>query len=123
MILSPVMAKSFNLLYTAVREGTSFTKQDIAEFRRLAAKGEAVGEKWQHNPKLQAQMNAEWEALAEKWRQRLENSLSPDTRQGLEAALTTFNALVEDEAKKKKKEAAENDDDDDDDKETAQRKL
>jgi hypothetical protein len=104
MLLSPVTTKSANLLYSAVREATSFTKQDITEFRQLAAKAEAAGEKWQDNPELQTKMNAEWEALAGKWRERLSASLTPETRQGLETSIAAFNALLEEEAKRRKEE-------------------
>jgi hypothetical protein len=114
MVLSPVMAKSFNLLYTALREATSFTKQDITEFRQLAAKGEAAGAKWKDNPELQAKMNAEWEELAARWHERLASSLTPETRQGLETALAAFNALVEEEAAKRKKEEAGEEDEEED---------
>jgi hypothetical protein len=101
MILSPVMAKSFNLLHGFVREATSFTKQDIKEFRMLAEKGEAAKESWENNPEVQARMNAEWEALGNKWRERVMGTLSPDTRQGLENAVAAFNAMVAEEAAKK----------------------
>lgn len=116
MVLSPVMAKSFGLIYGAVREGTSFSKQDITEFRHLAEKGEKASEKWQRNPELQAKMNAEWESLADKWRDRFENSLSPDTRRGLETSITVYQSLVAaQEAKKKADEEEEEDDEDDED--------
>lgn len=114
MLLSPVTAKSFNLLYSALREATSFTKQDITEFRQLAAKAEAAGEKWQDNPELQTKMNADWGALADKWRARLEAGLSPETRQGLETSVATFNALLEEEAKRKKEESGEDEEQDED---------
>ncbi len=107
MVLSPVMAKSFNLLYTAVREATSFTEQDIADVRRLAEKGEASSEKWSGNPELQAQMNAEWEELAERWRARFENALTPETRDGLEKSLAAFQRLIEEEEAKREQEERE----------------
>jgi hypothetical protein len=101
MILSPVMAKSFTLLYTAVRESTSFTKQDIGEFRRLGEKGEVISAKWERGPEVQAKMSAEWDASAAKWRGRLEGALTPETRQGLEASVAVLGALMaEEEAKK-----------------------
>jgi hypothetical protein len=100
MILSPVMAKSFNLLHGFVREATSFTKLDIKEFRALAEKGEQAKEKWDDNPETQARMNAEWEALGDKWRERVMSALSPDTRQGLEKAVADFNVMLAEEAAK-----------------------
>jgi hypothetical protein len=42
-------------------------------------------------------MDAEWQALAGKWGDRLMNSLSPDTRAALETALANFTALIEEE--------------------------
>ena len=101
MILSPVMAKSFTLLYTAVRESTSFTKQDIGEFRRLGEKGEVISAKWERGPEVQAKMSAEWDASTAKWRGRLEAALTPETRQGLETSVAVLSALMaEEEAKK-----------------------
>jgi hypothetical protein len=104
MILSPVMAKSFNLLHGFVREATSFTKLDIKEFRALAEKGEQAKEKWDDNPETQARMNAEWEALGDKWRERVMSALSPDTRQGLEKAVADFNVMLAEEAAKEAEE-------------------
>jgi hypothetical protein len=123
MILSPVMAKSFNLIYTAVREGTSFTKQDITEFRQLVEKGERASEKWQRNPELQAQMNAEWESLADRWRDRFQNSLSPDTRQGLETSVAVLQALIAEQEAKRKAEQGEEEGEGEDSTPSEQRRL
>lgn len=101
MLQSPVMAKSFNLLHGFVREATSFTKQDIKEFRALAEKGEDAKEKLDENAEAQARMNADWESLGEKWRERVMNALSPDTRQGLEKAIADLNAILDEEAAEK----------------------
>jgi phage-related protein len=100
MILSPVMAKSFNLLHAFVREATSFSKQDIKEFRLLAEKGEKAKETARLSPEDEARMNAEWEALGGKWRERFMSSLTPETREGLEKATAAFSAMIQEEMAK-----------------------
>jgi hypothetical protein len=107
VVLSPVIAKSFNLLHAFVREATSFSKQDIKEFRILAEKGESAKAQHEQTPEAQAQMNAEWEALGEKWRAQVMNRLSADTKQGLEKAVTEFNVLIAEEAAKRQEEQGE----------------
>jgi len=102
MVLSPLMAKSFDLLYGAVREATSFTKQDINEFRQLADNSKTAKEKWAADAEIQKRIKMEWDALSERWRARFMSSLSTETRQGLEASLAAFKAVVEEEARRKK---------------------
>jgi hypothetical protein len=55
LILSPVMSKTFGLLHNVIREGTSYTKQDISEFRGLADEAEKL--KSDDSPEKQAQMD------------------------------------------------------------------
>jgi hypothetical protein len=98
MILSPVMSKSFGLLHNVVREATSYTKQDITEMRALAEEADKL--KAPMSDEKKAQMDAEWQALAGKWGDRLMNSLSPDTRAALETALADFSAMIEEERRK-----------------------
>jgi hypothetical protein len=98
MILSPVMAKGFGLLYNVVREATAFTVQDIREFRALAEQADA--QRSEIGPGAKALMEAEWEALAETWRLRLWNRLSPETREGLERSFARLEALAKDAQRK-----------------------
>jgi hypothetical protein len=45
-------------------------------------------------------MEEEWEALHEKWHDRLWASLSPETRSGLERAIEAFEAFAAEERRK-----------------------
>lgn len=98
MIISPVMAKGFGLLYDVVRQATSFTTQDIREFRQLAE--EAQARKSLKSPEVERLMEEEWEALVEKWRAELWSSLSPETQAGLEGSFAALRGLAEEERRK-----------------------
>jgi hypothetical protein len=95
LILSPVMSKTFGLLHNVVREATSYTKQDISEFRALADEAEKL--KADDSPEKQAQMEREWQQLVETWSERLRSRLSPETRAALESALADLQAKIDEE--------------------------
>ena len=88
MIISPVTAKCFGLLYDIVRAATAFNTRDIAEFRRLAEEAEAG--RPSIAPETKRVMKEEWDTLREKWHDRLWTSLSPETRTGLERSIEAF---------------------------------
>jgi hypothetical protein len=95
LILSPVMSKTFGLLHNVIREGTSYTKQDIAEFRSLAEEAETL--KSDDSPEKQALMEREWQALTERWAERLRSRLSPETRTALESSIADLQAKIAEE--------------------------
>jgi len=98
MIISPVTAKGFGLIYDIVRASTAFNTRDIAEFRRLAEEAEAGRSSM--GPEAKRLMEKEWEALHKKWHDRLWASLSPETRTGLERSIEAFEAFVSEEHRK-----------------------
>jgi hypothetical protein len=98
MVSSPLTANSFGLVYDIVRQATSFTRSDISQFRQLAAEAEAS--KSSMDPEARRLMEADWDALHEKWHDRLWASLSPETRTGLERSIDDFDALFDEENRK-----------------------
>jgi hypothetical protein len=93
LVLSPVMAKSFGLLYDAVRAVTSFTSQDVQSLQHFAEMSEKNGLFAKRSAEEEAQLKQETEALAEVWRERAWNRLTPETRAGLEAAIKDIEAM------------------------------
>jgi hypothetical protein len=93
LVLSPVMAKSFGLLYEAVRATTSLTSQDIASMQAFSDAAEKKGLFKKRSPEEEAQLKQETEALMEVWKDRAWARLSPETRQGLDSAIKDIEAL------------------------------
>jgi hypothetical protein len=87
------MAKSFGLLYDAVRAVTSFTSQDVQSLQHFAEMSEKNGLFAKRSAEEEAQLKQETEALAEVWRERAWNRLTPETRAGLEAAIKDIEAM------------------------------
>jgi hypothetical protein len=52
------------------------------------------------DPEARRLMEADWDALHEKWHDRLWASLSPETRTGLERSIDDFDALFDEENRK-----------------------
>jgi hypothetical protein len=100
IVLSPVIAKSFGLLYDFVREATSFTKFDLAEFYALTQEAEKLDSK--HDPEEQQALEADWQKLAEKWREIFQNALTPETRAGLERSIAEFRAFAEERERRRR---------------------
>jgi len=101
IVLSPVMAKSFRLMHDVVGHATSFTRLDIRQMRELSEEAETFESSL--TPEEERQLEAEWEALVERWRERLENSLSPETRAGLERSTEAFQAFIEQEQRREER--------------------
>ncbi len=99
VILSPVLAKSFGMIYTVVREMTSFTVPDLQQFRALSDEAEQY--KSSRTDADRQRIEAEWELLGDKWRKIFEDRLTPETREGLQSSFDAFKALVEEEKRKK----------------------
>jgi len=85
LVLSPVNAKGVDLIFDVIRHGTSFTAGDIREFRALLDEAEAAGPEL--TPEDKAAAEADWRRLVDTWRARLRASMSPETRDGLDAAI------------------------------------
>lgn len=92
IVLSPIMSKSFDLIYDLVRESTSFTVLDLTTVKALSERGEALEEQMPGNDE---EIKEEFEALAEKWREILWDSLTPETRRGLAESMEDLSDLAE----------------------------
>ncbi len=86
-VRSPAFAKLFNLLRSAVKAGTAFTKEDILEAQKSLEALEKKAKAEERSASEQDKVKAEWDALTEKWTEILKNRISPETRSGLERAL------------------------------------
>ncbi len=86
-VRSPAFAKAFDLLRNAVRAGTSFTKKDILGTQRAIEDLDAKSKLHERSSEEQDKARAEWDALVSKWSNIIENSISADTRSGLERSL------------------------------------
>ncbi|MBI4723712.1 MAG: hypothetical protein HY765_01435 [Rhodomicrobium sp.] len=84
---TPAFARVFGLLRDAVKAGTAFTKEDILEAQKSFEDIEEKSKLRERSPGEEEKAKAEWNALAEKWQEILKNSMSPDTRSGLERSL------------------------------------
>jgi hypothetical protein len=86
-VRSPAFAKLFDLLRTAVKSGTAFTKEDILEAQKSFEELERKAKERELNQTEQDKTKAEWDALVDRWTETLKNRISPETRQGLERSL------------------------------------
>jgi hypothetical protein len=86
-VRSPAFAKFSNLLRDAVKASTAFTKEDILEARKTFEDLEKKARGEKHNAAEEKRIEAEWEALADKWTEILKKRISPETREGLERSL------------------------------------
>lgn len=100
IILSPVISKSFGLLYGFVREATSFTKLDLNEFHALAQDAEKFSAK--RGQQDDQAFAADRKRLAEKWQEIFSNALTPETKAGLEQAFAEFLAFDAERKKRKR---------------------
>ncbi len=79
---SPAFTKAFDLVRSAVKSATAYTKEDILEaqkaFKDLDEKSKLRSAEEREKAK------AEWSALIDKWTERLKEKISPETRRGLE---------------------------------------
>ncbi len=92
-VRSPAFAKTFALLFDVVRAATAFTAQDIKEVRDFMEETQANRGLHPRGPEEEAQAEADWEALRQKWTDKLMASLSPETREGLERSAKALQAL------------------------------
>lgn len=92
IVLAPIVAKSFDLIYGLVRESTSFSAFDLNTMKRLADRGEALEER---GPGDKEQAEEEFEAVGEKWADILKDSLTPETRLGLERSIDELSGIAE----------------------------
>ena len=92
-VRSPACAKMFLLFYDVVRAAATFTAPDIQAVQDFAAKANANGELTPRGPEEEALAEAEWEALRKKWSDRLMESVSPETREGLERSMKDLQSL------------------------------
>ncbi len=86
-VRSPAFARLFDLVRTAVKSGTAFTKEDILEAQKSFEDLEKKAKLRERSTADQDKAKAEWDALAEKWTGILKNRISPETRSGLEQSL------------------------------------
>jgi hypothetical protein len=89
-VRTPAFAKAFDLLRDAVHSGTAFTKEDVLETQKAFENLERNAKAREGDAAAQDKAKAEWDALFEKWRDILENRISPETRSGLERAVEDF---------------------------------
>lgn len=93
-VRSPACARAFDLTNSVVELATAFTKDDILSAQKSI---EELKEKSkQQDLSGQAdQIAADWSAYAQKWSDALKNSLSPETRSGLEQSWEALEASEE----------------------------
>ena len=83
-VRSPAFAKLANLLRGAVKAGTAFTKADILEAKKSFEDLESKAKGQERNSAEERKIEAEWDALAEKWTEILKKRISPEVRDGLD---------------------------------------
>ena len=86
-VRSPAFAKLSNLLRGAVKAGTAFTKADILEAKKSFEDLESKAKGQERNSAEERKIEAEWDALAEKWTEILKKRISPEVRDGLDKSL------------------------------------
>jgi len=86
-IRSPAFGKAFDLLRNAIKASTAFTKEDIVEAQKSFENLQKKAKQNERSTAEQEKSKEEWDALIEKWKGRLKNRISPETRQGLEQSL------------------------------------
>ncbi len=86
-VRSPAFAKLSNLLRDAVKASTAFTKGDILEARKSFEELEKKAKGEERSAAEERRIEAEWDALANKWAEILKKRISPETREGLERSL------------------------------------
>jgi hypothetical protein len=84
---SPAFAKLFDLTRSAVKASTAFTKRDILDARKTFDDLEKSAKGQELSAAEEKRIEAEWEALADKWAEILKKRISPETREGLERSL------------------------------------
>jgi hypothetical protein len=92
IVLAPIVSKSFDLIYDLVRESTSFSPFDLNTMKRLGDRGEQLEDL---EPADKKQAEEEFEAVGEKWAEILKNSLTPETRLGLERSIDELSGMVD----------------------------
>lgn len=92
-VRSPACAKTFQLLYDVVRAATAFTVPDLKTVIEFGEKANASGDLNPRTPEQEAAAEADWEALRQKWSDKLMASLSPETRDGLERSIKALEAM------------------------------
>ena len=90
-VRSPAFAKLANLLRGAVKAGTAFTKADILEAKKSFESLESKAKGQERNSAEERKIEAEWDALAEKWTEILKKRISPEVRDALEKGLGDIN--------------------------------
>ncbi len=86
-VRSPAFAKVFDLLRNAVKSGTAFTKEDILEAQKSFKDLEKRANAMDRGAAEQEKAKSEWDALIDKWTERLKDRISPETRSGLDKSL------------------------------------
>ncbi|WP_127077853.1 hypothetical protein [Rhodomicrobium lacus] len=86
-VLTPSFAKGFDLLGNAVVAATAFTKDDIVQAQKSFEDFDRKAQVRERAKKDGEKVTDEWQALIDKWREKLADRLSPETRQGLERSL------------------------------------
>jgi hypothetical protein len=86
-VLTPSFAKGFDLLGNAVVAATAFTKDDIVQAQKSFEDFDRKAQVRERAKKDGEKVTDEWQTLIDKWREKLADRLSPETRQGLERSL------------------------------------
>ena len=82
---SPTFGKAFDLFRAAVASLTAYTKEDISGAQKAL---QDLDEKSKlRSLEQREKATQEWTALFDKWTEKLKDTLSPETRQGLEQSL------------------------------------
>jgi hypothetical protein len=92
-VLSPAVAKIFQVLRDAVNKCTAFTKDDILGAQRSIEEIERKNQAGERSPEEKDRISAAWQALASKWTEIITNRISPETRSGLERSLADLRAI------------------------------
>ncbi|MBJ7533910.1 hypothetical protein JDN40_07325 [Rhodomicrobium vannielii ATCC 17100] len=86
-VLTPSFAKGFDLLSNTVVAATAFTKDDILQAEKSFEDFDRKAKVRERAKSDGEKVTDEWQALIDKWREKLADRLSPETRQGLERSL------------------------------------
>lgn len=93
LVLSPVIGKTFGMLYETVRAATSLTGDDVRALQAFSEEAESKGLFEKRTPEQEKQLGDETQALADIWWERARQHLTPETREGLDKAIADFERM------------------------------
>lgn len=91
---SASMLKFFKIIYDAERAITAFTVEDLQAGRTFIETAAAKGDLKPHTEDEKKAFEAELDALGKKWKEKLENAITPSTRDALIRTYHEFDDLM-----------------------------